>query len=204
MLCSTDEQDFRGFNIALTTITAQTVRENADFSQMLQQRMAKKLPSNIAEYGPAALCARERLIDACRAYLEAEHSSSLSELADPPSTLVDIDDLSQYSLPLIATDIPNRSWYCFDSPSSQLQPGSGFTVFVKTLLGQVLKINVSETTTCLQLKEAISREAGPPPHQQYIVHEVDHRWIPEDVVLTSRGVGEGSRLQILLPIWGRQ
>ncbi|KAH7409730.1 hypothetical protein BKA64DRAFT_665698 [Cadophora sp. MPI-SDFR-AT-0126] len=127
----------------------------------------------------------------------AKDSSITSPAQRPPR-----HDISHQPIPILPSHITNRAWYRFPLPPTDPN-ATTFHITVKSLAGKIIPCKISTSTTCLELKQVIERTEGPRLHQQYLVCEPDHRWLPEDVVLYERGVGEGSRIHLLLPFWGR-
>ncbi|KAK0124748.1 hypothetical protein ONS96_008630 [Cadophora gregata f. sp. sojae] len=147
--------------------------------------------------------AKQRFQLAFQLYLHGE-ISTLSSPNSPSPIPTTLDSIANQPLPLLPSAITNTAWYRFPLPLPPVDPDSEqFTITVKTLAGKLVLFNISTTTTCRELKQLIERTEGPRLDQQYLVCEPDHRWLPEDMVLSESGIGEGSKIHFLLPFWGR-
>lgn len=76
-----------------------------------------------------------------------------------------------------------------------------FMIEVKTLTSKRIQIEVSASTTCLQLKEKIRDKEGIPLYDQYLMCDATKRWIPEAALLGQHGLTKGGLIHLLLPIW---
>ena len=72
-------------------------------------------------------------------------------------------------------------------------------LYVKTLAGKWLNIAIRLTDTCLQLKNRIHDSEGIPIDDQYLLF--NSRWVPEQDTLLDRGLYDGCKVYMLLPIW---
>ena len=116
-------------------------------------------------------------------------------------SLADVSDISAFSLPICAIDINNSGWYAFGATNTPTRENNEFQIVVKALTNLNSYYTITSTTTCLQLKEMIKDRDGLPIDWQYLVSELDKRWIPEATILSQRGITRGSRIHFLLPIW---
>jgi len=144
--------------------------------------------------------ARRNLQLASQLYLRGPppSDSSISSPTQNPTPL----NVAQLPIPILPSSIANRAWYRFPLPYADPH-NTTYHITVKSLSGKVETLKISMWTTCLDVKLVIQKTQGPLLHQQYLVCEPDNRWLPEDVVLSQRGVREGSRIHVLLPFWGR-
>ena len=144
--------------------------------------------------------ARRNIQLASQLYLRGPLPSN--SIISPSLTPSSHNILAQLPNPILPSSIANRSWYRFPLPLADPE-NTTYQITIKSLTGQVIPLKISTWTTCLDLKLEIQNTQGLLLHQQYLFCEPDDRWLPEDVVLSERGVREGSRVHVLLSFWGR-
>ncbi|PVH71785.1 hypothetical protein DL98DRAFT_520871 [Cadophora sp. DSE1049] len=145
--------------------------------------------------------AKQRRRLAAELYLRGDPTKN-SSTASLPQRSSSLNIITQLPIPILPSTITNRAWYRFPLPPADPE-ATTFHITIKSLTEKIVSCKISSTTTCLELKQVIQRTEGPHLHQQYLVCEPEHRWLPEDMVLCDRGVREGSKIHVLLPFWGR-